>query len=366
MHEHSQARQPSARAKPMSTRGGKVSALLIGLLVLLVLAIGGIALLGGRGRPEVEPVRSDSSDRGPVQAMLEPPTPRTEAEVAANAPRPAAGYPHALRSPERYSGTARVEVHLALPPGLAVPERWSIAFQRSRSLIGAEFAVPRTVEVTGASASTVIDDVALGGYDVRPVAEGMNGRLEQVSLRRPDELDVVLRLELYERGFLTGRVVDPDSTPVAGIDVVAESAEDGSRRTVATDASGAYLFERLPDGDWRLFVGSSVTPLASASDVSFAAPSLHMRDLVTPRLGTLVLRVADANGLPVPSVVVEGTGLPSGPLTLVTDLDGRATARHCAAGDVALYATGPRGGRGDLKVHYDPANPGELTLLLGP
>ena len=211
----------------------------------------------------------------------------------------------------------------------------------------------------------VLTDVELGGYTIRALAKGLECPPQEVELALPDEVDVVVVLRLHAPGFLTGRVVDTATHPIEGIRVTIENVATAERRALVTDGRGTYVASQLPDGDYRVFVGEALAPLAAVDDVSFAAPSLHMPDLVTPVLGELVVLVVDTRGTPVQGASVEATGLRSGPLELVTEADGRARARFCCAGRVSLLARHTRVGQGDTSASFEPGVEDEITVRIG-
>jgi hypothetical protein len=307
--------------------------------------------------PELRPVAAE--------AYLEPPPVRSANEPDP-VPRPPPLYPSELFDPERYRGAARVEVHVTTPPGVALPERWTLAFEPSPVLFGAEHAVARTVEVEGGASSTVVPDVQLGGYLVRALAPDLEAPAQPLELAKPDELDVVLRFDFHRPGFLTGRVVDAAGAPVAGIRVVVEQRDGGAARELVTDASGVYVASPLLEGEYRVLVGAPGATLAKADDVSFSAPSLHMPDLVTPALGLLVVRVVDAAEQPVAGARIEGLGRPSGPILAESDLDGLARVPNAAAGTVHLYARHPTGGSGDADGLFEPGTERQITVEIRP
>lgn len=351
----------STRARAR-TRG---SARVLGLLaVLAVAAVGGATWWTTRTRPEADAaVREDA--RAP-EAYLDPSTLRTElpqSETPALAPPPE--FPAELFDPARYEGTARVEVHIRVDPGSPQPERWTLSFQPSQVMLGAQHAVAREVEVEGGATQVIVPDVQLGAYTVSARAEGLQSEPQQLELAQPDNIDEIVSFRLYGPGYLTGRVVDTAGRPIAGIEVTIENALTRATRALVTDETGAYTADALFDGDYRVLVGPVNAPLAAFDDVSFAAPTLHMPDLVTPPLGELAVVVRTREGAPVEGATVEGVGLRSGAIRAVTDGEGRAVARACSAGNVHLFASHEREGKGELELEFDPlAEPKEAEIVL--
>lgn len=56
---------------------------------------------------------------------------------------------------------------------------------------------------------------------------------------------------------LTGRVTDPNGEPLAGAKVTAQGKFGGAEKQIITDASGAFRFENLKDGDYQIKVEAS-------------------------------------------------------------------------------------------------------------
>jgi hypothetical protein len=321
----------------------------------------------------VEPAR-DHEPRG----YLDPePLARREESPEAPAIAPPPAYPAELFDPARYQGTARVEAHIRMSSGGPPPERWTLAFAPSPVMTGGKHAVAREVEVEGGAFQVAVDDVQLGSYTVRVLAEGLQSAPQQLELAKSDaldQLDEVVVFPLYAPGYLTGRVVDAASRPVEGIAVTLEAlpslvwAGDVARepRELVTDASGTYTADALFDGDYRVFVGPRETPLAAFDDVSFAAPTLHMPDLVTPPLGELALLVRDRTGEAIRGATIEGLGLRSGPFRVTTDMEGRVRVPRCSAGTVHLYAMHEQVGAGEIEIEFDPlAEPEEHEIVIG-
>ena len=177
---------------------------------------------------------------------------------------------------------------------------------------------------------------------------------------------MIIALRVYPLGFVTGRVVDTDGRPIDGIDVVLAARGAQEPRHAASDAKGSYLFEGVPDGDYRIYVGDPDMPLGQLADVSIAAPSMHAPDVVVPPLGELEVRVTDREGRPIAGALVEGNGLLSGKLRLTTDFDGRARARHCCKGRQIFYVADERLGAANSVADFDPATPQTIEIVIAP
>lgn len=363
-----QTAQGSRAGRCLSNRSGKVAWVVVLMVGCAALALATLWWSRATHPPTVAPAAGP--DAGPahvhdVGPLLEnPDATRTHSADPDGPPPPA--YPSQLRGVERYTGVARLEVYLDVAEGTPTPQNWALSLEPSKVLMGSSYAKSRRIDAPAGANHFVVDDVALGGYQVRVLADGYDGPREQLELHQPSETDVVVHLRVYRQGFLTGRVQDANGSASVDIEVTAQNRLDGTLRTARTDAQGNYTFDVLPDGDYRVFVGLSATPLAAFEDISFVAPSLHMPALVVPNLANLTVRVFDALGLPLVGATVEGRGLKSGVFELVTDADGSAVARHCAEGEVKLYVVGPAGERGNASSRFDPTAPAEITVRIAP
>lgn len=356
--------QGSAPFRRLSTRAGAARPLGLALVVVIALA----ALVGWwltrSPIPAAGPAAEPPPPVEPPARLENPEVTRADSGLGEPGERPPAVYPAELDDPSRFDGRGKVEIHLKVTDGIELPERWTVTFSPSPARIGGDRAVGRRVEVTSGPV-VEIDDVQLGAYSVRASAGDLESEPYDFELRKPDEVDLVFPLTLRERGFISGRVVDAKGVPVEGLPVFLLAQRSEFRREVKTDANGKYTFPKVPDGDYRVRVGSAETALAAVEDLSFVAPSAHLRDLSTPLMGTLNVRVVDENGVGLTGVKVQGLGLLSGAFELVTGPDGRASAGPCVGGDLRLYASDPTAGNGNAELHFHPdEGPGEIEIRL--
>ncbi len=256
-----------------------------------------------------------------------------------------------LFDPARYQGAARLEVLLDVSG--EIPAKWKLLLEPSKVITGGEHAVQRELEFPGEKRSVVLDDVALGGYVIRAVAEGMECNPQYIQFAKPDEVDVVLRLRLFPAGTLTGRVVDPDGDPIAAMPVTAVRRDAEGQRTVTTDGAGRYAFERLPDGEWNVVVGYPEAPLV-LREVGFAAPGFDMPDLATPAIDELAIRVLDSQLQPVEGASVSVIGLASGARQAKTDANGLALLPHCVGGEASVIVDAPGFVSSTRQIQFQP------------
>ncbi len=311
---------------------------------------------------------------GAGQALDDPGTPaepasgtqvesRAQREDVAAAARPAICDLDA----SRFQGTARIEGYLILPRGVEPPQSWALVLAPSKVLIGGDRAVARRVEFEHGETTFTLTEVPLGGYELRAEAPRMSGATEYLLLARPEAQHAVVHLALSPAAFVSGRVVDAEGAAVAGLEVLLEPEGGGERRSATTGPSGAYLFELVPDGSYRLLAGDPHAPIAPARELLVGPPSLHMPDLVVPVLSVLQIRVVDRDSRPVPGARVEGWGSQGGRISAVTDERGLARASFLPAGRYSIRASAPAGAPplgGHTRIELPRDGSEELVVVL--
>ncbi|MBM3989288.1 MAG: carboxypeptidase regulatory-like domain-containing protein [Planctomycetes bacterium] len=359
-------RQGRGQRGAKSTRAGAARAALASWLLVLLgaLLVGWFALVPVE--TEVAPAALPPTPEA-TPALENPEATRVASGLGVEGPRPLPAYPKELADPTRFVGFGRIEAHLSAPSGITPPTHWTLVLEPAPFKIGAEHARARRIEVRG-GLSLVADDVALGSYTARAEAGDFECKPIDLELRKPELIDIVFPLELYERGTLTGRIVDDLGLPVRGMPVFALSRAGKAERETRTGPDGVYAFERLPDGDWRIRVATREQPLVSAEDVTFAAPSLHLRDFRVPRVGSIQVQVVDELGVGLVGTLVEALGSRAGPLSVTTGPDGFAELGPAIAGEVRLFATDARAGQAETRLTFDPTadNPTPIQLRLRP
>jgi hypothetical protein len=341
------------RARGLSTKRGAAPST---ALALLALALVGAAVAWWQLRPG----RSGAdSSAGAAQPAVDPARPNAQVDnlESQRLDRPAAAlagdrrYLPEMFDPARFEGVARLEVLLDVDG--EVPAHWTLLLEPSKVVAGGQHAVRREVRSAGAERKVVLDDVALGGYVIRAQAEGMECTPQYIQFAKPDEIFVVLRLRLYPAGTLSGRVVDPDGDPVAGLPVSAVRRDAEGQRETQTDGAGHYAFERLPDGEWEVLVGYPRAPLVRR-EINFAAPGLSMPELATPAIDELAVRVVDTKLQPVEGASVSVIGLASGARLATTDANGLARLPHCVGGEASVIVDAPNFTTNTQQILFQP------------
>ncbi|MBZ5637375.1 MAG: carboxypeptidase-like regulatory domain-containing protein [Acidobacteriia bacterium] len=226
--------------------------------------------------------------------------------------------------------------------------------------------------VSGIDGRFELPGVPQGTVTVEARAAGRPpGKLENVSVpqRRSVATGEVMGLEFFLEaiGRLAGRVVGPDRKPIAGVSLevspvdpaLAELLPGRGLRTVATDPSGAFAFEAVPRGRYRLIARmKGFAPFERAPiDVPGAGDSgkLEIRLDVG---AALTVRLLDPARRPVHDLAVEifdesrvigrrkgpSPGLPVSRDEIVEGEGGLHTVRHLAPGTFTVRLLPGEGG----------------------
>jgi protocatechuate 3,4-dioxygenase beta subunit len=113
-----------------------------------------------------------------------------------------------------------------------------------------------------------------------------------------EEIEVVVEDEERASGGIAGRVVDAGGKGVAGALLTAEYVElPGEADRARSDASGGFLFERLPAGTYRVRADVEGQPRAWASDARVAAGErIDLGTVMIPLPGFLAASVTLLDG----------------------------------------------------------------------
>ncbi|HVY48541.1 MAG TPA: carboxypeptidase regulatory-like domain-containing protein, partial [Minicystis sp.] len=214
-----------------------------------------------------------------------------------------------------------------------------------------------------------------GFFRAEPVPPGR----VQVIARHPDHVEATsetvtvtsggeakVHIVMRQGGFIEGRVLEEDRTPVAGARVEMAATKGTLERYVFTADDGTFTFLGAPD-EVLLSVSRPETPTDVAARVTVGVPDRERArvEIVLPKLrDSLRLRVTDDRGYPVDRVEVRALALdPKVPLrkTVFTDGDGDAEVPDSAG--VPLRLTLVRPGKAPKMVELDPA-PTEATIVM--
>ena len=155
---------------------------------------------------------------------------------------------------------------------------------------------------------------------------------------------------------------------MAGAALDLQQPATGARLAGSADARGRYAFEGLAPGDWTLQVhGRGGAPQREA--VVLAAGEDRTLDPTLPEGGTLVVRVEDARGRPVPQALLQFRG-PEGLVRTTTvprtDADGRHVQPDLPTGTVIVRARAPDGSQAMRAAELGAGRRLEVVLVLTP
>jgi hypothetical protein len=145
---------------------------------------------------------------------------------------------------------------------------------------------------------------------------------------------------------VTGNVLDAKGAPIAGINVVALSADGLEAFETITGDDGFYLMAAMKPGRYVLFpgLGSPVGARVGAQAVEIRHGQVHRHDLREPVAGSTVrIRSLRADGLPSPAQVVLVRGHVASPASLPALLAGEAILLPEAGADASVLRRVPAG-----------------------
>jgi len=343
----------------MSTQAGAAPS---GALAVLALAAAvAVAVWLVWFKPSNQPAAAQPRPAESSEAYLDNPQGERNA-LPDPGPRPVdTRYKPELVDPARFNGLGRLLVELQAPPDFNGP--WTLSLAPAKALFGADRAQARELQVLTGERRVTLEDVQLGGYEIRAKAPGMQSIPEYVMMALPDDVDIVQPLRIVHPGDLVGRLLDADGAPASDFPVEVQRQTGEVQRSVRSDFAGDYRFERLEDGEYKLAVGYPGAPLL-VRELQFAAPGLTMPDLKLPPLAPLRVRVIDGEGRGIEGAMVTLSGLASGARSAETDRDGLAQLPHCAAGYCVLGVDAAEFVPSTQELQFEPSAGGEREVRL--
>ena len=346
---------------------------MVALLLLALAVVGGFWLAdrGNAADDEKEPLTPESTAGHPSPpgiprahpAIAAPPLDPQAARTEAAADRePGIGLRPGTPDPRRFEGPAgTIRGHVEVMADVAFPSTWKLILGPSTTLTGRERAVSREIEFTDGCQDFEVKDLPLAGYDVRAVAEGMNGYPVSVLLERrsPEQF---INMALSPAGVLEGTVVDENAAPAEDLPLILEALSDGRTRTTITDARGNFRFDGVLDGSYKLHYGHQYSPVREPRSLQFTAPFMTLPPDTIPVLAGLWIQVLDVQGNAVEGATVRGTGTGGGYVEGVTDYRGLLLVRHIPAGRLRLRAEHPDFGSRRKAVDLVAGELAEVTV----
>lgn len=374
--ESRRARRGLSIARVSTTRRTQAgSAARMALLAVVLVAAGAgvvwfIATQSSGVRSGAQPdAASSTAPQGTTPAIQRPPpedsfTPALEVGRSSTQPRPVP----APFDYSRFEGRGQIRGYINPPPGSTPPQVWRLVIEPSTTLIGGERAERRELSFEHGEQEFAALDLPLGGYDVRVSAFGLSANVQHVLLAKPAEDNLYLTFQLSPSGFIEGRVssggvglegvplaLEPEP-PIAGVPA----------RRVKSGPGGAFLFDDLSDGRYRLIVGEPASPVIPPREIDFKRPALHVDELLLPELGELAINVRDASGRALPDVELRGYGEHGGHVEARTDSRGQAVARFLPEGRYTVIATDSAGRHVKGRKLLAAGEHGSLELVLAP
>ena len=221
-----------------------------------------------------------------------------------------------------------------------------------------------TARVTGGE--VVLDDVPVGDWTVEAFApRGLRGQAQQVVTEAGRETPASLTLAKGAR--LHGTVRTEAGKGVAGAAIDLTHPETGGRVRATSDASGAFALEGLAAGAYTLEIrGRGGAPLRES--LVLGAGEDRALDPTLPAGGSLLVRVFDGKGRPVPEALL-GFRVNAGGFDRIrtsrpprTDGTGRHTQGSLPLGRVIVTARDTDGRRGMAVAFVDAERTNEVDI----
>jgi hypothetical protein len=164
---------------------------------------------------------------------------------------------------------------------------------------------------------------------------------------------------------VTGRIVDPKGEGVHAMPVwlvprfhvgrANSAAAPGSSTSPLmvggmTDENGVFTLSAFQPGRWHVFAGDRQNPITRIRDVEIEAGTRALDTLKLPRLHSVVVRVVDEEGAPLPDLRVEGNGIAGGGFEGVTNASGELACENMPDGEWRLQVVRPDGTRAHFPV----------------
>jgi len=268
--------------------------------------------------------------------------------------------PSAILSPQ---GTGSIRGRLVVDPGVPFPESWAVVVTPSRRALGVPTSEVRRVQVDDPTGGFAVEDLPLGGYEVRIEAPGMNSR-PSVALLTPVSAHPYLVVTVSPTGFIDGFVLGGNSLPAEGLLVTLEGRKSKERVETRTRGDGMYRFEAVADGEYLLYVGPPEDPLVTPRELSFESPSMRFPTIELPRTVEILIHTRDNFRSRLAGVTVSGFGPPGGRFEVVSDSEGEARAESLPPGRYRLTARSDDGRRARITIQVEDAPDQEFYLFL--
>ena len=264
--------------------------------------------------------------------------------MKAEAERTERGVPSTSTRTASLPTEGRIRGSLNLVPGTPVPARWELLIRPSRFYAKGD-AEERRIEFTGDQLDFDVQDLGFGGYDLQPLADGMNSMALPLELS-PSTAEIVVNLVLSPAGKLHGALEHEDGRPADGIFVQIERTklqdfDADLLRDTTTGLDGSFIFESLPDGEYELRYGEAFNPLLKPEKLTFVAPAMYLPTRKLIGISEVTIEVFDFAGNPIPDVSITGAGSNGGTLDHFTDASGRCRLTGMPVGHYRLRTDHP-------------------------
>ena len=276
--------------------------------------------------------------------------------------------------PRSYDGQGEISGEVFPATGEPFPDRWTLRIRPSQFATGREQAISKDLEFEGAQTTFEVRDLPMASYTVQVAAEGQASRPVEVSLFRieggqpgasKERSHIMLRFEPLSE--VRVELLDALGQPALGLPIVLEAQATRERWEAVTDARGMARIQEVPEGLFRLYVGSPQAPHMEAATLKVLRTEASTWRGELPPTQTITVRVIDDEARVLPDAVVRGHG--PVPVDVRTDQNGEAVLRYLPFGRYRLrgeHAASQSGGRQTVVIPLNgpDAHNERVTLTL--
>ena len=276
--------------------------------------------------------------------------------------------------PRSFDGQGEISGEVFPAPGEPFPAAWTLRIRPSQFATGREQAISKDLEFDGAQTTFEVRDLPMASYSIQVTAEGQASRPVEVSLFRIEggapgaskqRSHIMLRFEPLSE--VQVELVDALGQPAEGLPLVLEAQATRERWEGRTDARGHARLQGIPEGLFRLVVGSPQAPHIEAPTIKVLRTEPSRWSGTLPPTQTVTVRVIDDTERVLPDAVVRGHG--PVPVEVRTDQNGEAVLRYLPFGRYQLrgeHAASETGGRQTMVIPLagPKAHEERMTLTL--
>ena len=320
---------------------------------------------GSAAVPSAGEERPPLSRPGPERERQEDAPPPLDASGRHTDAQLGAGAAPPRQDPTRFEGQGTLRGRLLLPGEAHLEGPWLVKVGPSPWLVGSEMAETRTLERPPSERDFRFDHLPLAGYQITIETPGWTGLPANALLQRRAN-DVFVTVQMERNATVEGTLFRSNGVPAEGIPARLEALEGELAFETEVDIAGKFVFEGVPEGNWRLLLGPPAAPLLPAQNLDVRRGALVLPQAQLPPLTWFRLILMDPDGEPLSGVEISGSGNRGGVVRGSTDAYGVFVGRDLPPGRWTIRASmeGYRSRRHLFVTTLE--EPYEETLVLSP